>query len=65
LPGFMILVDAVIKDKKFDGVSLLEIELPLEIKCSTCRFLTAEFVENSPCWECMIEEDLPKWRPKA
>jgi hypothetical protein len=44
---------------------LFEVELPQQRVCSTCRFLTPEFNERMPCWTCVEDENLPKWRPKS
>ena len=43
---------------------LLDVELPLAVKCSTCRFLSADFHDRMPCWDCATDERLPKWRPQ-
>ncbi len=44
---------------------LFDVELPLAKVCSTCRFLTPEFNERMPCWTCVEDGTLPKWRAKV
>lgn len=46
-----------------DDAELFDVDLPRKIACSTCRFLTPEFHERTPCWNCATDEALPKWRP--
>lgn len=57
--GFAALLEAVAED-----VDLFEVPLPLEIRCSTCRFLVPEFHEKMPCWICVDDASLPKWRAR-
>ena len=56
--GFFALVEAASPD-----LDLSTVELPLPIKCGTCRFFGPEFNEKMPCWNCITDLSLPKWRP--
>lgn len=60
--GFLALLEAL---EYVDIDDLSMVELPQRRTCSTCKFLTPEFIEASPCWDCVLAEDLPKWRPRC
>jgi hypothetical protein len=61
--GFAMLLAVAMADLETD-FDLFEIDLPKQKVCSTCRFLVPEFNERMPCWTCITEERLPKWRPR-
>lgn len=44
---------------------LLDVELPLQIRCGTCKFLTPDFHEKMACWDCVTDASLLKWRAAA
>lgn len=56
--GFRVLIDSAPAD-----ADLFEVALPMRRRCSTCRFLTPEFHERMPCYDCVTDANLPKWRP--
>jgi len=47
-----------------DDIDLFEVELPEQIKCSTCKFLSPDFHEKMACWGCVLDGSLPKWRSR-
>ena len=64
--GFFLLLYVVDQYDPDGKIDLFDVELPLDIKCSTCRFMTPEFHERMPCWVCIDSEFplLPKWRAR-